>query len=875
MPPNIQQEQTPVAFIDHFWSKDKSGMDKLFSYIQTTHQDLEMIHSIYVERSAMEHEFGQRLLTLSRDQEKSHQGENVQGVLAAYRAVSMELKQTATTHLELSDRLKHQVATECQNKLTEYKELLSKWTTALEDLYQDRKEKTIELLKIRAKYLKEHDIAKGQSTPTMEALKNQYKTMVVKVDEVAQEWNSTWREACEVLEAMEEDRVEFLKNNVWEYANLASATLLVQDECCENIRKQLEVCHVEQEIERCIALYATGSKIPTTNEYVGELMREQKKKHQAERASATENVPKPPSKPPRQQGALPPIQQQKQAPKPMQRNRDVQQQQQEKDIPENVTHNARPQEQHEPNDTGSQHQEQQQLPSHQHRHPRQEPQYQQRQEQQQQQPDPIQQKPVEASVSAVVSTTPTHDTSMDSSFKSKTDPYNNQFRGVNISNNMGSTATRGQIKRKPLNKSLMEQVSSEMAIARQQREMEQQQQQQQSTPYASVRGGKGETNNTNTYKAAKADADNGSLDILLKSFEGSSSSSNSTHASTTPEDHPNAVVSDEARYRRQPSEYKPDTGSIPSRRFTSNKNSNHHVLQQVMDTSPAASLHSSTPEPLSHPVAAVAAPKSPRPPAQQITNRDVQQQHCSNNNSNAPSSMYAQPAAAVQQQPSPNMMQQGLPEQNTGYAPQPNPAYMGHHQYQQQQYMGAPQNMAQAPMQQQRSPHMQPQRSPMIQPISSPMMQPMHSPMMQPMHSPMMQPLHSPMVQQRGTLPPPITIPTNFAATPQPSPSMSYSHLGGVSPGGILPPPTQQYTAIPPRPLQYTDGRPIQFWARAKYDYDAKDADELSFRANNLMGILDADITQQSWWVGAIYDEYRQTWSMAASIPSNFMNSSV
>lgn len=29
---------------------------------------------------------------------------------------------------------------------------------------------------------------------------------------------------------MEEDRVEFLKNNVWEYANMASATLLIQDE---------------------------------------------------------------------------------------------------------------------------------------------------------------------------------------------------------------------------------------------------------------------------------------------------------------------------------------------------------------------------------------------------------------------------------------------------------------------------------------------------------------------------------------------------------------------------------------------------------------------------------------------------------------------
>jgi hypothetical protein len=32
------------------------------------------------------------------------------------------------------------------------------------------------------------------------------------------------------MEAVEEDRVELLKSNVWEYANLASARLLIEDE---------------------------------------------------------------------------------------------------------------------------------------------------------------------------------------------------------------------------------------------------------------------------------------------------------------------------------------------------------------------------------------------------------------------------------------------------------------------------------------------------------------------------------------------------------------------------------------------------------------------------------------------------------------------
>jgi hypothetical protein len=145
MPPNIQQQVEKLSFIDHFWSKDKSGMNKLLKYMNSTHQDLELIHTIYVQRSIMENEFGEKLLQLS---EKNENQKNSKGVFAAYNAVSMELKRTATTHLELSDKLKSQVANECQNKLTEYKELLSKWTASLDDLYQDRREKTMELLKV-------------------------------------------------------------------------------------------------------------------------------------------------------------------------------------------------------------------------------------------------------------------------------------------------------------------------------------------------------------------------------------------------------------------------------------------------------------------------------------------------------------------------------------------------------------------------------------------------------------------------------------------------------------------------------------------------------------------------------------------------------
>lgn len=59
--------------------------------------------------------------------------------------------------------------------------------------------------------------------------------------------------------------------------------------------------------------------------------------------------------------------------------------------------------------------------------------------------------------------------------------------------------------------------------------------------------------------------------------------------------------------------------------------------------------------------------------------------------------------------------------------------------------------------------------------------------------------------------------------------------------------------------------------ARAKYDYVPKEVDELPFEACNLIGILAVDVLYKGWWTGAIYDGHRQTWSIAASVPSNFM----
>ncbi|KAG1250223.1 hypothetical protein G6F68_012916 [Rhizopus microsporus] len=129
----------------------------------------------------------------------------------------------------------------------------------------------------------------------------------------------------------------------------------------------------------------------------------------------------------------------------------------------------------------------------------------------------------------------------------------------------------------------------------------------------------------------------------------------------------------------------------------------------------------------------------------------------------------------------------------------------------------------------------------------SPMMQPQRSPIMAPQASPNMQPY-------QRSIPPPITIPNYVAPSPQPSPAMMY----GLSP-------------IVRWPTTFIDGRPIISWARSKYDYKPTDPTEIPLTKNCLVGVLESDLSEESWWIGAVWDEYHQAWSNAGSVPGNFM----
>jgi len=61
--------------------------------------------------------------------------------------------------------------------------------------------------------------------------------------------------------------MDFMKDNLWAYANAVSTVCVADDESCENIRTVLDQLETERDIESFVQEYGTGSSIPNPPEF--------------------------------------------------------------------------------------------------------------------------------------------------------------------------------------------------------------------------------------------------------------------------------------------------------------------------------------------------------------------------------------------------------------------------------------------------------------------------------------------------------------------------------------------------------------------------------------------------------------------------------
>lgn len=103
---------------------------------------------------------------------------------------------------------------------------------------------------------------------TVQANERDYAAFVKDVAEMAPAWEAEWKEFCDSCQDLEEERVEFMKDNLWTYANAVSTVCVTDDLSCEAIRTVLDQLEPDRDVENFVHEYGTGNSVPDPPEFV-------------------------------------------------------------------------------------------------------------------------------------------------------------------------------------------------------------------------------------------------------------------------------------------------------------------------------------------------------------------------------------------------------------------------------------------------------------------------------------------------------------------------------------------------------------------------------------------------------------------------------
>lgn len=97
---------------------------------------------------------------------------------------------------------------------------------------------------------------------TLKVVDKDYQAASKVLQETTHRWTVEWKAACDKYQDLEEERIDFLKGNLWTFANIMSTVCVSDDEACEKIRVSLEKCEVDEVIQSFVQAKATGQEIP-------------------------------------------------------------------------------------------------------------------------------------------------------------------------------------------------------------------------------------------------------------------------------------------------------------------------------------------------------------------------------------------------------------------------------------------------------------------------------------------------------------------------------------------------------------------------------------------------------------------------------------
>ncbi|XP_069026031.1 proline-serine-threonine phosphatase-interacting protein 2 [Embiotoca jacksoni] len=271
-----------LHFKDFFWNSDLTctgGYDIIIQYLNEGKRTCKEVEDFMKARASIEEKYAKDLLSLS----KKVCGHNEMNTLKR----SLDMFKLQTEHVSLSHLQLAQSMREEARKVEEFrekqKEVRKKTEQQMDGLHKQKSsqfKKTMDSKKTydqkcRDKEEADQNVNRNTNNPKqMEKLYSKaqqakqnaeeadrlYHQNVTTLGKVRDDWLNEHVKACEMFEKQSMDRINFLRNTVWTHLNQLSQQCVTSDELYEEVRKSLEQCDIQKDIEHFVNLRRTGDK---------------------------------------------------------------------------------------------------------------------------------------------------------------------------------------------------------------------------------------------------------------------------------------------------------------------------------------------------------------------------------------------------------------------------------------------------------------------------------------------------------------------------------------------------------------------------------------------------------------------------------------
>ncbi|KAK2802704.1 hypothetical protein FQN51_004228 [Onygenales sp. PD_10] len=275
-----------LSFANNFWGKDDAGVIPMLERVHNAKVTCDELRAFYSIRAAIEDEYARKLLALCRKPLGSCETGSLRSSLDSVRG---ETEAIGKTHAAIASQMKSELEEPLAAFAGGMKERRKIVQNGTEKLLKIKVQQTQAVNKSRDRY--EQDclrikgyLAQGHMVMGQEERKNkqklektqiqlasnssEYESAVKVLEETTGRWNKEWKAACDKFQDLEEERLDFTKSSLWNYANIASTACVSDDASCEKIRVSLESCEVEKDISGFIMERGTGQEIPDPPKYI-------------------------------------------------------------------------------------------------------------------------------------------------------------------------------------------------------------------------------------------------------------------------------------------------------------------------------------------------------------------------------------------------------------------------------------------------------------------------------------------------------------------------------------------------------------------------------------------------------------------------------